>query len=104
MLSNYIIIFLFLHFFNYYNLTIGGPVFIEQLNPQIRSIVKHDLLLRCQAVSDELLDIAYVWTHNNMPLANSNSELIGHVVSISLLNHFKLQIICIDLFYIISNK
>ncbi|XP_060843865.1 contactin [Rhopalosiphum padi] len=56
-----------------------GPVFIEQLNPQIRSIVKHDLLLRCQAVSDELLDIAYVWTHNNMPLANSNSELIGHV-------------------------
>ncbi|XP_022171906.1 contactin [Myzus persicae] len=56
-----------------------GPVFVEQLNPQIRSIIKHDLLLRCQAVSDELLDIAYVWTHNNMPLLNSNSELVGHV-------------------------
>lgn len=79
-------------------------MFIEQLNPQIRSIVKHDLLLRCQAVSDELLDIAYVWTHNNMPLINSNSEITGHVVSISLLNHFKLLSICIGLFYIIGYR
>lgn len=60
----------------------GGPVFIEQLNPQIRSVIKNDLLLRCQAVSDELLDMAYIWTHNNMPLLDSNSELIRHIVSI----------------------
>lgn len=79
-------------------------MFIEQLNPQIRSIVKHDLLLRCQAVSDELLDIAYVWTHNNMPLVNSNSELTGHVVSINLLNHFKSLSICIGLLYIIGYR
>jgi len=91
-----------LYFCNYYNSTVGGPVFIEQLNPQIRSVIKHDLLLRCQAVSDELLDIAYVWTHNNMPLLNSNAELVGHVVSISLLNHLKLQINHLDLFYIIN--
>lgn len=63
---------------------IGGPVFVEQLNPQIRTIIKQDLLLRCQAVSDELLDIAYIWTHNNMPLLNSNSEITGHIVSIDL--------------------
>lgn len=79
-------------------------MFIEQLNPQIRSIVKHDLLLRCQAVSDELLDIAYVWTHNNMPLINSNAELTEHVVSISLLNHFKLLSICNGLFNIIGYR
>lgn len=59
---------------------------MEQLSPQIRSIINHDLLLRCQAVSDELLDMAYVWTHNNMPLLNSNSEVIGHIVSIRI--HF----------------
>lgn len=78
--------------FTYYNCIyclIGGPVFVEQLSPQIRSTVNRDLLLRCQAVSDELLDIAYIWTHNNMPLLNSNSELIGHIVSISLNTFFK---------------
>ncbi|XP_025417711.1 contactin isoform X2 [Sipha flava] len=56
-----------------------GPMFIEQLSPQIRSVIRHDLLLRCQAVSDELLDTAYIWKHNNLPLLNSNSEMIGHV-------------------------
>lgn len=40
-----------------------------------------DVLLCCKAVSDEILDIAYIWTYNDMPLLNSNSELIGHVVS-----------------------
>lgn len=59
-------------------------MFVEQLSPQIQSIINHDLLLRCQAVSDELLDMAYIWTHNNMPLLNSNSELSGHIVSFSL--------------------
>lgn len=68
---------------------IGGPVFIEQLSPQIQSIINHDILLRCQAVSDERLDMAYIWTHNDMPLLNSNSELTGHVVSFSLnIMHF----------------
>lgn len=64
----------------------GAPVFVEQLNPQIRSIIKNDLLMRCQAVSDELLDMAYVWTHNNMPLLDSNSELMRHIVSFILLS------------------
>lgn len=63
---------------------IGGPAFIEQLSPQIQSIINHDILLRCQAVSDERLDTAYIWTHNDMPLLNSNSELTGHIVSFSL--------------------
>ncbi|VVC34534.1 Hypothetical protein CINCED_3A024063 [Cinara cedri] len=56
-----------------------GPVFVEQLNPQIRTVIQHDLLLRCQATSDELLDMAYIWTHNSLPLVDSNSEKIGHV-------------------------
>lgn len=60
-------------------------MFIEQLSSQqIRSIIKHDLLLRCQAVSDELLDMAYIWTHNGIPLLNSNAEITRHVVSIAL--------------------
>lgn len=66
------------------NFFVGNLVFVEQLQPQIRSIIKHDVLLRCKAVSDEILDIAYIWTYNNMPLLNSNSELTGHVVSIIL--------------------
>lgn len=64
--------------------TSGGPVFVEQLLPQIRSVIKLDLLLRCQAVSDEVLDMAYTWTHNNMPIHNSNAEFSGRIVSISL--------------------
>lgn len=44
-----------------------------------------DVILRCKAVCDELLDIAYIWTYNDMPLLNTNSERIGHVVSIILI-------------------
>lgn len=60
---------------------------MEELHPQIRSIIMQDVILRCKAVSDEILDIAYIWTFNDMPLLNSNSELIGHVVS-NILNVF----------------
>ncbi|XP_050530514.1 contactin [Daktulosphaira vitifoliae] len=56
-----------------------GPVFVEQLSPQMRTIIQNDLLLRCQASSDELLDLAYVWSHNGMPLLNSNPEIINHI-------------------------
>lgn len=74
---------LFLLFKKFYIKTLhtGTPVFVEQLSPQIRSLMKQDLLLRCQAISDELLDLGYTWTHNNIPLHNSNAELIGHIVS-----------------------
>lgn len=69
----------------YIVIILGGPVFVEQLSPLIRTVIKHDLLLRCQATSDELLDMAYIWTHNSMPIVGSNSEKIGHVVSINLI-------------------
>lgn len=62
---------------------VGAPVFVEQLSPQVRTVIRNDLLLRCQAVSDELLDMAYIWTHNSIPLLNSNAEIIKHVVSIN---------------------
>lgn len=47
-------------------------------------MTKRDLLLRCEAQSDELLDMTYIWTHNNLPLVYSKANVIGHIVSISL--------------------
>jgi len=72
----------FYNYLDHYILFVGGPIFVEQLTGTFHSIIKNDLLLRCQAVSDELLDMAYVWTHNGIPLQNSNSEIAGHIVSI----------------------
>ncbi|CAH0562661.1 unnamed protein product [Brassicogethes aeneus] len=47
-------------------IVLRGPRLVEQLNPRIVTIVGSDIDLRCYAVTDEMLDVAYIWTHNGM--------------------------------------
>lgn len=47
-----------------------GPSFYETLPPKMTIAVEHDLQLRCHAQTEELLDVAYIWTHNGLRIGN----------------------------------
>lgn len=47
---------------------LGGPRLVESLTPKIVTTVGRYFDLRCLAETEEMLDIAYVWTHNGMKI------------------------------------
>lgn len=47
---------------------LGLPTFVETLPIKINIIVGQNIELRCNAISEDRLDIAYIWTHNNLKL------------------------------------
>lgn len=47
---------------------------MEQLTAKIVTAVQRDVFLRCQAASEDILDIAYIWTHNGLRLPHSEYE------------------------------
>lgn len=47
---------------------------IEQLTPKIVTAVQKDVFLRCQAASEDILDIAYIWAHNGLRIPRSEYE------------------------------
>nr|CAD7263049.1 unnamed protein product [Timema shepardi] len=49
-----------------------GPRFIQQMIPRIVTSVQQNIELRCQAMSEELLDVAYIWTHNGLRIKDSD--------------------------------
>nr|CAD7424829.1 unnamed protein product [Timema monikensis] len=49
-----------------------GPRFIQQMIPRIVTSVQQNVELRCQAMSEELLDVAYIWTHNGLRIKDSD--------------------------------
>ncbi|XP_015594638.1 contactin [Cephus cinctus] len=47
-------------------IVLRGPRFIQTLRPNVVTAIMYNQTLRCQAESDEMLDVAYIWTHNGM--------------------------------------
>lgn len=59
---------------------LGGPMLVEHLAPKIITAVQKDVFLRCQAASEDILDIAYIWTHNGLRVPHSeyeNTNMVG---------------------------
>lgn len=54
----------------------GGPHFVRTMPPQFVSSQGANIALSCDAVSDEMLDVAYIWTHNGLPISDLRNELI----------------------------
>lgn len=65
---------------------VGGPRFVESLRPQILTSVGLSFQLRCEAITDDMLDIAYIWTHNGIRIrdydvrASNNRIVTKHIV------------------------
>ncbi|KAL0268356.1 UNVERIFIED_CONTAM: hypothetical protein PYX00_010329 [Menopon gallinae] len=54
---------------SYGNLVVlRGPRLTEGLPPRIVTAVNENFTLHCEAVTDELLDTAFIWTHNGIRL------------------------------------
>lgn len=53
-------------------IVLHGPRLIEALQPQITMPVQHNLNLKCQADTEEFLDIAYLWLHNGMLIRDND--------------------------------
>lgn len=51
---------------------IDGPRLVETLQPKIIMSVDRNLALRCQADTEDFLDIAYIWTHNGMRIRDTD--------------------------------
>lgn len=58
---------------------------VEHLSPKIVTAVQKDVFLRCQAASEDILDIAYIWTHNGLRIPRSEYENTNMVTFIDLL-------------------
>ncbi|XP_012252358.2 contactin [Athalia rosae] len=53
-------------------IVLRGPRFIESLNRRIVSAVNWNLTMRCLAETEEVLDIAYIWTHNGLRIRDKD--------------------------------
>ncbi|XP_026687837.1 contactin-like, partial [Diaphorina citri] len=51
-------------------IVLHGPSYYEQLPPKITIAAHRNLQLRCSAHTEELLDVAYIWTHNGVRIGN----------------------------------
>ncbi|XP_060516307.1 contactin [Cylas formicarius] len=61
-------------------IVLRGPRIVESPLQSVVTVVGHNVDLQCYAVTDEILDIAYIWTHNHMrirdtDIKNSNGRL-----------------------------
>lgn len=61
---------------------LGGPQLVEPLRETIVTTVGRSIDLYCYAVTDEMLDIAYIWKHNGMTIRdidvkNSDNRLVS---------------------------
>lgn len=51
-------------------IVLHGPAYHEQLPPKVTIAVHDNLHLKCSAQTEELLDVAYIWTHNGLTIGN----------------------------------
>lgn len=51
-----------------------GPRFDQRMVPLISTSVAQDIELRCQAYSEEILDVAYIWTHNGLRIRDADIQ------------------------------
>ena len=52
----------------------GGPQFVQRLPSQIILYYNNNLTLHCLGHIDEMLDIAYIWTHNGMRIRDKDLQ------------------------------
>ena len=50
----------------------GGPQFVERMRQNTVAAVHDNVRLECHAVSEELLDLAYIWTHNGLRIRDTD--------------------------------
>ncbi|KAF4525298.1 hypothetical protein B566_EDAN014819 [Ephemera danica] len=61
-------------------IVLRGPRFVVQPPARLVSLIGHSFQLTCDAISEEILDIAYIWTHNGLRLQdryNNNYRVIN---------------------------
>ncbi|XP_066997548.2 contactin [Anabrus simplex] len=54
-------------------IVLSGPRFRETLVSHIVTAVQRDIELRCLANSEDILDVAYIWTHNGLRIRDTDS-------------------------------
>lgn len=57
-----------------------GPRFVQQMRPNTVTAVEDNIRLRCHAETEEILDVAYIWTHNGLRIRDT--DLIHTRVSV----------------------
>ncbi|XP_012285560.1 contactin [Orussus abietinus] len=53
-------------------IVLRGPRFTEFMNPRVVTAVNQNQTLRCYADTEEILDVAYIWTHNGMVIRDKD--------------------------------
>lgn len=71
--------------FKVINFLLGGPSLVETMEPRIVTAIRRDVILHCQAASEEILDLAYIWTHNGLRISNTEFRNTHVVCIISLI-------------------
>lgn len=56
---------------------------MEPLRPTVVASINSDIYLNCRADTEEMLDVAYVWSHNDIRIRdfdvkNSNGRLVSN--------------------------
>ncbi|XP_063219696.1 contactin isoform X2 [Bacillus rossius redtenbacheri] len=54
-------------------IVLRGPRFLQEMVPQLVTSVQRNVELQCHAVSEEILDVAYIWTHNGLRIKDTDS-------------------------------
>lgn len=79
---------------------LDGPRLVEALQPAITMPVHRNLALRCQADTEEVLDVAYIWTHNGMRIRDydvmHNNRMVRRYFKIVVRICLHLLIICTE--------
>lgn len=55
-------------------IVLHGPRFHQPMDPLLTTSVSQNVALRCQAYSEEILDVAYIWTHNGLRIRDSDIQ------------------------------
>uniref|UniRef100_A0A0A9W5Z2 Contactin n=1 Tax=Lygus hesperus TaxID=30085 RepID=A0A0A9W5Z2_LYGHE len=51
-------------------IVLRGPSLIEELPPKIVTTIGSNIYLHCKAYTEDILDVAFVWSHNSMSLVS----------------------------------
>lgn len=64
---------------------------ISYLPPRIVKSVTENFTLNCEANTDELLDTAYIWTHNGIRIRDRDPNSIRLVSTMELMQHVMMK-------------
>lgn len=66
-------------------IVLRGPRFVRTMPPSFVTTEGSDIALTCDAYSDEMLDVAYIWTHNGLRIRDERNQQIRIKVDGNLL-------------------